>query len=287
MAEKKPAIIVISSHVVRGTVGNRAAAFALEVLGHPVWAVPTITLPWHPGHTSVAGIGQRIVPADDAFARLLENLATSPWIGEVGAVLSGYLGGAGQVAPVARLVDAVKASNRNALFALDPVMGDNGRLYVPQEQARAIRDQLLPRADIATPNPFELGQLSGCQPRQTNGRLAEDALDLGVETVLVTSARAQKPGHIANLLVQDGVGLVVEHPTVEGPANGLGDLTSALFLGNRLAGHDPESALLKTTASVLEAMEQAAAAGADELILEASTQSLTHPQKMLKAQKIA
>ena len=45
------AVIVISSHVVRGTVGNRAAVFALETLGFPVWAVPTVTLAWHPGFT--------------------------------------------------------------------------------------------------------------------------------------------------------------------------------------------------------------------------------------------
>ncbi|MBE0694401.1 MAG: pyridoxal kinase, partial [Aquamicrobium sp.] len=40
------AVIVISSHVARGTVGNRAAVFALETLGLPVWAVPTVILPW-------------------------------------------------------------------------------------------------------------------------------------------------------------------------------------------------------------------------------------------------
>ncbi|MGO8536034.1 pyridoxal kinase, partial [Rhizobium ruizarguesonis] len=40
------AVIVISSHVVRGSVGNRAAFFALETLGHPVWALPTIERPW-------------------------------------------------------------------------------------------------------------------------------------------------------------------------------------------------------------------------------------------------
>ena len=44
------AVIVVSSHVARGSVGNRAAVFALETLGHPVWAVPTVLLPWHPGH---------------------------------------------------------------------------------------------------------------------------------------------------------------------------------------------------------------------------------------------
>jgi pyridoxine kinase len=38
----RPSVIVISSHVVRGSVGNRAAVFALETLGFPVWAVPTV-----------------------------------------------------------------------------------------------------------------------------------------------------------------------------------------------------------------------------------------------------
>ncbi|TGR73387.1 pyridoxal kinase, partial [Mesorhizobium sp. M1C.F.Ca.ET.189.01.1.1] len=49
-ADAPRAVIVISSHVARGSVGNRAAVFALETRGFPVWAVPTIILPWHPGH---------------------------------------------------------------------------------------------------------------------------------------------------------------------------------------------------------------------------------------------
>ena len=36
------AVIAISSHVARGSVGNRAMVFALERLGFEVWAVPTI-----------------------------------------------------------------------------------------------------------------------------------------------------------------------------------------------------------------------------------------------------
>jgi pyridoxine kinase len=59
------AVIVISSHVARGSVGNRAVVFALETLGFPVWAVPTIILPWHPGH----GRATRIVPEKNNFLR--------------------------------------------------------------------------------------------------------------------------------------------------------------------------------------------------------------------------
>ncbi|TJU88461.1 MAG: pyridoxal kinase, partial [Mesorhizobium sp.] len=96
MSAEKPdaprAVIVISSHVARGSVGNRAAVFALETLGFPVWAVPTVILPWHPGH----GRATRIVPPLDQFKALMADLERAPWLGEVGAVLSGYLGEAGQ-----------------------------------------------------------------------------------------------------------------------------------------------------------------------------------------------
>ena len=50
MASRSGAVLSISSHVARGSVGNRAMVFALERLGFTVWAVPTVLLPHHPGH---------------------------------------------------------------------------------------------------------------------------------------------------------------------------------------------------------------------------------------------
>ncbi len=286
MNDKKPAIIVISSHVARGTVGNRAAGFALEVLGYPVWIVPTVTLPWHPGHFATAGAGHRIVPRVEDFASTLEDLAGSPWIGEVGAVLSGYLGEAAQAQPVAELVKAVKASNPNAVYALDPVTGDNDRLYVPAEQADAIRDVLLPLADIATPNPVELGLLSQLDKITTNEDLVVAAQSLPSKTVLVTSAFAMMKGSIANLLVEGASVNLAEHRLVDGPLNGLGDLTAALFLGNKLQLGDSSKALQKTSASVYEAMSVAAHHGSDELKLESSLGSLLKPKTVVESRKL-
>ncbi len=128
-----PAVIVLSSHVVRGTVGNRAAVFALETLGFPVWAVPTVTLAWHPGH----GPATRIVASPDQFAALMADLERAPWLGEVGAVLTGYLGDAGQAGAIAGLIGAVRARNPDALYVCDPVMGDLGGLYIPEPTAVA------------------------------------------------------------------------------------------------------------------------------------------------------
>ncbi|MEE9376377.1 MAG: pyridoxal kinase [Rhizobiaceae bacterium] len=279
MPQKKPAIIVISSHVVRGSVGNRAAGFALEVLGYPVWLVPTVTLPWHPGQ----GAAERIVPPANEFASLLDNLANSPRLPEVGAVLSGYLGAADQVIAVAKLVDAVKAKNRPAIFTLDPVLGDapeggTGRLYVPKEQAQEMKQLLVPRADIITPNPFEMGWLAGCNTPSNNEDLLKAAKTLGVKTVLATSASAMMRGNIANLLLHDGKAHLAEHRAVEGPLNGVGDLAAALMLGNYLQGKDATRALKKTSASLCEVMMHAARSGNDELPLESSTGALIQPK---------
>lgn len=38
----------------------------------------------------------------------------------------------------------------------DPVMGDNGRMYVPESLLQIYRDTIVPLADIITPNQYEV-----------------------------------------------------------------------------------------------------------------------------------
>jgi pyridoxine kinase len=275
------AVIVISSHVVRGSVGNRAAVFALETLGHPVWAVPTVMLPWHPGH----GPATRIVPDADAFASMLADLEQSPWLGEVAAVLSGYLGEASQADLVARLVRAVKARSPDALYLCDPVIGDEKGLYVPEATAAAIRDRLLPLADIATPNRFELSWLAGV-PLEDNTAVMEAALDLGPRMVMATSAVPMMAGGIGNLLLTPSLAVMAEHRRVIGPPNGVGDLAAAVFLA-RLIGKTPaEQALRMTTATVFEILARSVKRGADELMLQADASSLATPMAMVQMRRL-
>ena len=275
------AVIVVSSHVARGSVGNRAAVFALESLGFPVWAVPTVILPWHPGH----GRATRIVPDADQFAALMRDLEGAPWLDEVGAVLSGYLGGPDQAVAIASLVAAVKRRNPRALYVCDPVMGDQAGLYVPEAVAQAMRDLLIPVADIATPNRFELEWLAG-RPLANHSEVAQTALGLGPEKVLVTSAHAMMAGSIGNLLVTPREVLLAEHRAIPKPPNGPGDLTSALFLARSMSGQTPEKALQMTTASVFEIIARATKRGADELMLETDAQSLSHPMALVQTRRL-
>jgi pyridoxine kinase len=271
-----PAVIVVSSHVARGSVGNRAAVFALETLGFPVWAVPTVVLPWHPGH----GRATRIVPNREEFAAFMRDLEGAPWLGEVGAVLSGYLGAPGQAEAVASLVAAVKRRNPRALYLCDPVMGDLGGLYVPGETAAAMRDVLLPLADIATPNRFELEWVAGAKLDDNHAVMAA-ALDLGPKTMLVTSAPSLMSGGTGNLLLTATDALLAEHRAIDNPPNGLGDLTAAVFLARLLSGMPAGKALQSTTATVFDILARTAQRGADELTLETDADCLSHPMAMV------
>ena len=277
----RSAVIVVSSHVARGAVGNRAAVFALQQLGFPVWAVPTVVLPWHPGH----GPATRIVPDPGQFAALVRDLESSPWIGEVGAVLSGYLGDADQAVAVASLVSAVKARNPRALYLCDPVMGDAGGLYVPEATAAAMRDLLMPLADIATPNRFELEWLAG-ETLGDNRAIGQAALRMGPSRMLVTSAHALMAGSIGNLLVTPREVILAEHRSVPKPPNGTGDLAAALFLARLMEGRSAEKALQMTAAAVFEVVARAVKRQADELMLETDAQSLAHPMAMVQMRRL-
>lgn len=278
----RSAVISVSSHVVRGTVGNRAAVFALETLGFPVWSVPTVTLPWHPGH----GPATRIVPSDAEFSALIDDLANAPWIGEVGAILTGYFGAEDQIAPTARLVEAVRRANPQAIYICDPVIGDAGRMYQPQATLEAIRDRLIPLADIATPNRYELEFLCGLE-LSDNAHLIEAASTLGPPSVIVTSAFAMLRGGIGNLLVRDFQAMLAEHRVIENPPHGLGDLTAAVYLARILAGVSEEKALQTTTATVFEILARTTKRGADELTLETDSDSLKHPMAMVQTRRLA
>lgn len=279
--QSQGAVIVISSHVVRGSVGNRAAVFALESLGFPVWALPTVVLPWHPGH----GPSTRLTFAEDDFDRAIDDLIRAPWLSEVKAVLTGYFGNAAQPRSVARLVKALRERDDDLLYVCDPVMGDVGGLYIREETAAAIRDCLVPLASVATPNRYELEWLVG-SPLATNTEIMEAALSLGPARMLVTSAEPMMAGGTGNLFLSGRHALLAEHRLIDNPPNGLGDLTSAVFLARLLSGMSDERALQLATASVFEVLARTAKRGGDELTLESDAASLSTPMALVQMRRL-
>nr|MEC9417167.1 pyridoxal kinase [Pseudomonadota bacterium] len=282
--QKKP-VLVITSQVVRGGISGRGLTFALERIGHDVWFLPTILLPWHPGQ----GKGTRIVAPAADFTAIVEDLAASAKLAEVGAVISGYLGNPEQAAAIASLVKAVKTHTPDAPYLCDPVMGDqhdgSGNLYVPTATAEAIRDQLVPLADVVTPNAFELGWLTGREIDSEMQALAA-ARVLGNERVMVTSSPALRRNAIANLLAGPRGAVAAEHASIANPPHGTGDLIAGLFLANLLAGQNDEEALKRASASVFELVARSVRKGADELLFAEEQNSVVKAMALVTSRRV-
>ena len=280
MVQARGDVIVVSSQVARGAVGNRGMIFALERLGFNVWAVPTVVLPYHPGQ----GRAERIVPEDAAFARLLRALCDGE-LSKVAAIISGYLASPAQAEAIAGLVQAVKAVSPEAIYVCDPVIGDAGGLYVGPEIAGGVRDRLLPLADVATPNAFECAWLAGGGARELS-QLAEAARGLGPGKVAVTSVPALMQGHVANMLVSGGETVLAEHRLVDSRVKGTGDVMAALLTARLLEGGDPAKALEMAAASMFELIAISARQGSDELALAEAQHAIVQPRALVNIRRL-
>ena len=230
-------VLAISSHVVRGHVGLAATVPGLQWLGHEVWAVPTVLLASRPG---LGRLARREVPAPDLSAMLSALEADGCWA-SLDAVLTGYFPSPQTVTAAARAIAQIRRTHQRVVVLVDPILGDDGRLYIAEGTAEAIRRELLPLATIAIPNLFELQWLTG----GATGSLAvatTAARRLGLETVVVTSAAVTGDG-ISTLLVTDSEVVERTSPRRLGIPNGAGDLFAGLFLGHLLNSPDPAAAL--------------------------------------------
>lgn len=281
MENPSGAVLLISSHVARGSVGNRAMTFTLERLGYTVWAVPTVLLPYHPGHGPV----DRIVIDDNAFSSLLDSLCKDGAATGISGIVSGYLASPAQALTVRRIVETVKVANPDALYLCDPVIGDEGKLYVNSVLAETIRDALLPLADIATPNAFECTWLGGAAG-DSKPDLVALAQSLPVPAVLVTSAPALMRDAIGTLLVTGSETILFEHPKLATHLKGTGDLLAALLIGRKLAGADWPTASESALASVFEIVSKSVKANADEMMLSAFQHTLIEPRAHINVRRM-
>src|SRR5438034_3551677 len=153
-----PTVLSIQSWVACGNVGNTAALFPLQRLGCETWSLNTVAFSNHTGYQRWRG---NTVPASE-IATLFEGIAELGVLPRCDAVLSGYLGEAETGPVLLDIVARVKKANPRALFCCDPVMGDIGLgYYVRAGIPEFYRDRALARADVVTPNRFELEWLTG------------------------------------------------------------------------------------------------------------------------------
>ena len=108
----------------------------------------------------------------------------------IDAMKTGMLGSVDIIELGAKKLDAYGLDN----FVLDPVMVCKGEDEVLQpENTNAMRELLLPRSIIATPNLFEAGQLAKTGPLTSIEEMKEAAkiiVDLGAKNVVIKGGKA-------------------------------------------------------------------------------------------------
>lgn len=260
-------ILSIQSQVVYGHVGNSAAQFILQRLGHDVWPVPTTLFSNHLAKPSWTG---KLVPHED-IATLLDGLSRLGLLDRVDAVITGYLGDPGNVAIIADLIDRLRRKRPEIIYACDPVMGDNGELYVKPALAEAIERDLIKRADILSPNQFELRRLSGIDVvDQATSILASQTLRqrFGITAVVATGVLdAERPDQIT-ALATDATGVwAARGRHIDVPASGAGDSFAALLLGHYLRSRNLPQSLSAAVAGTSAIFAATAALARDELAI--------------------
>lgn len=280
-------IISIQSHVAYGHVGNSAAAFPLQRLGHEVWPINTVLFSNHTGYGAWRG---DILPVS-TVREVLAGVEERGGFDRTKAVLSGYLGTPELGAAVLETVAEVRARRPEALYVCDPVMGDlDGGFFVRDGLPAFFKDEAVPTADIITPNQFELGCLAEQELQSLADVLAaaRRVRELGPGLVMVTSLVLPERQGELGVLAETAQGTwVVWTPRLDIQLNGTGDTFTALTLANWLtSGGDPVTTLERTASALFGLVEATLQANECELALVAAQDRLVDPPRKFTAERL-
>lgn len=239
------AILSIQSHVAYGYVGNKAAVYPLQSMGHEVWPVNTVQFSNHTGY----GKWQGEVFSRAHIRNVIKGFEDLGIVQQCDAILSGYMGSREIAEEVQETVDYFKSKHPNLIYLCDPVIGSTS-CFVKPEVFDFFKTQL--RADIITPNQFEAESLSDIKINSSQDikKVAEYFHDLGVKIVVITGLKLPdvSPDALYVYISFDNTIALIkvkEYAFAISP-NGTGDLFSAVFLGAYILTNNPLESLQRT-----------------------------------------
>lgn len=279
-------ILSIQSHVAYGHVGNSAAVFPLQRLGFEVWPVNTVLFS---NHTGYGGWRGHVVAVAEVEA-ILDGIADRGAFARTRAVLTGYLGTPELGEAILRTVAKVRIARPGALFVCDPVMGDDdGGFYVRPGIPELFRQQIVPVADIVTPNRFELSFLSGREiATLADARAAAASVRaMGPSLVVATSLLlADRPGQLTVLADSEAGSWIVTTPHLDIHLNGTGDAITALLLAWWLRTGSVPEALSRAVSAMYALVAATKDAGARELLLVEAQTAFETPPRLFEAERL-
>lgn len=181
----------------------------------------------------------------------------------IAAVKTGMLGDAKTLRCVVREL----ARRKPAWLVVDPVMiATSGARLLDRGATRLLRGELLPLADVLTPNIPEAEALLGIRIR--NPRDAEHAaralLELGARAVLLKGGHAHAR-EVVDVYADAHGTLQIRHPRKNIKAHGTGCTLSAALAGELAKGATPRAAARRAIAFVQRALRHSYHPGGGDL----------------------
>lgn len=251
-------VLSIQSHVVSGYVGNKAACFPLQLLGFEVDVMNSCMLANHTGYLRGAA-GPRTTAYE--ISAILHGLEANHLLSPVTHLLTGYAANTEVLEAIVMAYDMIRRAHQDSddslVYVCDPVLGDNGKLYVSEKLVPIYRDQILPLATVLTPNCFELSLLASVGPIENEQQAFAACRKLHetvhIPTIIVTGVLfSEKPSSVSMLVSESsGERFALDAERLQSQFTGSGDLTAALILAWReLRPNDQRDALRRAMASV-------------------------------------
>ncbi|OAY45362.1 pyridoxal kinase isoform X1 [Manihot esculenta] len=290
-------VLSIQSHTVQGYVGNKSSVFPLQILGFDVDPINSVQFSNHTGYPTFKG---HVLNGQQLWD-LIEGLEANDLLYYT-HLLTGYIGSVSFLNAVLDVVSKLRSINPKLTYVCDPVMGDEGKLYVPPELVAVYRKKVVPVASMLTPNQFEAEQLTEFRiVTERDGREACNILHAtGPSKVVITSINID-----SNLLLigshqkekdQPPEQFKIVIPKIPAYFTGTGDLMTALLLGWSNKYPDNLDKAAELAVSSLQALLQRTLndykrAGYDpqssslEIRLIQSQDDIRNPQVRYKAEK--
>ncbi|XKL62655.1 hypothetical protein PGB90_002488 [Kerria lacca] len=243
-------VLSIQSHVVFGYVGNKSATFPLQLHGFDVDGINSVQLSNHTGYKVFKG---QILNEND-LDNLIEGLSENKLDCKYSHLLTGYVRNDKFLLGIVNIVKQLREKRPNLIYVCDPVLGDCGKLYVPKELVNIFQNQIIPLADIITPNQTELEFLSGMKADTMENALKcikflhEKNCKMIVVTSLEFCDESEQLYVIASCISNEK--FFIQIPKLRGKFFGTGDLFAALFLAWFTKTNDVATTLEKTVSTV-------------------------------------
>lgn len=174
-------------------------------------------------------------------------------------ILTGYLGSPEQIAIVKDFLQEFK--KEDTVVVMDPVMGDDGKLYPSYSPLLADQmKELVPYADILTPNLTEACFLTKTpyNPNVNEQDLSEICLKLtqmGPKKVVISGL--ERGENLENFIFDDGkVTIVTEHKVGPNRA-GTGDVFSSILVADLVNGMSLEDSVRHAAAFIAKVLRRA------------------------------